>query len=127
MVNHASIKQIQTITGRLTETLDKNINRNNKIQNEAVPKDIVCSKIGYKELNKYTTTVNNNNKYKINLNNIDPEFESSYNSITDLELDSEKTKQTSDVNEQLSSDSKCSINKIIQHKHNKRISTIGKN
>ena len=29
VVNHASIKQIQTITGRLTETLDKNINRNN--------------------------------------------------------------------------------------------------
>ena len=118
MVNHTSTKQIKTITGRPTETLDKNINRNNNKQNKGVPKDIVRTKLGYKELNKSPTTVNNNNEYKINLNNIDPEFESSSNSITDLKSGSEKMKQTLAVNDQ-SSDSEFFINNILQHKHNK--------
>ena len=117
MANNKEINTNDKDLGKHSKSI--NINRNNNKQNEAVPIDIVCSKIGYKALNKYTTTINNNNTYKINLNNIDPEFESRYNSITALESGSEKTKHTSAVNELLSSDSEFSINNIIQHKHNK--------
>ena len=67
VVNYVSIETMKTITDRSTETLENNTNRNNNKQNQAVPSDIVRSKIMYKEISPTTTTVYNNNKYNINL------------------------------------------------------------